>query len=634
MAASPFKPMPLGAAVERYGTPYPHSYAQELRQAPTQVIAVCEGDLVVDCLNLDWTAGDFGLDEEVFGYLVAGNLTVTGHITCEETDGGRSLAVLGDLHAGNIAVGGQLLYVRGSVVVNGIYCGSYNHGESIIDGDVSAQLLISDDYRFWIKGRLLAATATTGCDRFGLLEGRDIDEGYDCDADGADLGYGGARWLDGDLPVELALDDECIVDDDYPFVFEVLVEKIRSGETVLKADLDPHSPQVVAWRRADALYRAGRVAHFSDDNMRAAELFQQALSAGYSERRGRYMLGRCLYENDRYSDAIPHFTYCIEQDYRCAESLIRRASGLIMTRPQDNFDTVCAMARADCERIIEMGAAVAADDLAEAHNLLGYMLYLEGRRAEAIEPLGQALAIDDENHNANLNMARCLWLLDREAEAVPYADRAIASDPDGDLPYLIKGHCHFVLGDYEVARRSCERYLDSHPDHEQARIKLARCLVALNRTDDAYREACRLFESHPEQKTVNPDGFIAWSLWLSDRESEALPYAIRAAAASPAPGYHLMVKGCCHQAAGEIAAALADWQVYARFAPGDVGVWNLLGEASLGIGDLRTVQHCVARVLALDPENAIGRRLERECRERQTMWRRLLGWFRSLRRRA
>jgi hypothetical protein len=38
-------------------------------------------------------------------------------------------------------------------------------------------------------------------------------------------------------------------------------------------------------------------------------------------------------------------------------------------------------------------------------------------------------------------------------------------------------------------------------------------------------------------------------------------------------------------------------------------------------------------VLALDPESAIGRRLERECRKRQTPWRRLLSWFRSLRRR-
>jgi tetratricopeptide (TPR) repeat protein len=553
---------------------------------------------------------------------VTGNLTVTSHIICTGTDGGLGLVVLGNLCASNIAVGGQELYVRGNVAVTGVYCGSYNHGESIIDGDVSAGLLISDDYRFWIKGRLLAPTAATGCERIGLLESRDRDESIYFDDDVSGIGYGGARWVDGEVPISYALVEECIdSDDDSSFIYYALVDRIMAGEAVLKPDCDLGSPEVMVWRRANALYDAGQTAYYEDDDSeRAVELFKQALAAGFAEKQCRYMLGLCLYQEDQYGEAIPNFTYCIEHDYERLESLVKRASSRLLSLTGDDDDSAHAAAWADCEEAIKTPSFSDDDDhfLAEAHNLKGYSLYLQHKYAEAIDPLAKSLNIESANCNANANMAKSLWHLDREPEALSYADRAIAIDPDNDFLYYVKAQCHYKAGDYNDAHQSFERYLESEPNDEQALIYTARSLVAMNRLDDARRSVIRLFESHPEQKTVNPDGFMAWALWLADREGEALPYAMRSVEIHPAPGYHLLIKGGCHVALGQVNAALADWNAYAHFAPNDLVVWIMAAETYLDVGEMKFAEQCIAIALSIDPEHADVRQLEREFKERQS----------------
>ncbi|EPY13654.1 MULTISPECIES: hypothetical protein [Paenibacillus] len=45
--------------------------------------------------------------------------------------------VTGNLRAKNIAVGGQEIYVSGNLMIE--LCGSYNHGESIVQGDLTVK---------------------------------------------------------------------------------------------------------------------------------------------------------------------------------------------------------------------------------------------------------------------------------------------------------------------------------------------------------------------------------------------------------------------------------------------------------------------------------------------------------------
>jgi len=110
-----------------------------------EVLLLYEGNTVFD---------EMDLDAREFAVVIKGNLTVQGNITNSNTDGATSLIVLGNLHAQNIAVGGQTFHVRGNLTAEGILCGSYNHGDMYVGGDVKAQLILSDDYFFQFQGKV------------------------------------------------------------------------------------------------------------------------------------------------------------------------------------------------------------------------------------------------------------------------------------------------------------------------------------------------------------------------------------------------------------------------------------------------------------------------------------------------
>jgi hypothetical protein len=97
----------------------------------------------------DTTLDEIDLEYDAYaGIIVKGDLRVKGNIYNENTDGACSLIVFGNLHAKNMAVGGQLIYVKGDITVDEVLIGSYNHGSLYSYGDVSCPLIISDDYSF------------------------------------------------------------------------------------------------------------------------------------------------------------------------------------------------------------------------------------------------------------------------------------------------------------------------------------------------------------------------------------------------------------------------------------------------------------------------------------------------------
>ncbi|WP_028546467.1 hypothetical protein [Paenibacillus taiwanensis] len=116
------------------------------------LVAYYEGDLTLHALNLDWEQ-PFPQQKEVILLFIDGNFTVD-NLYNQETDGAIGLMVTGNLSAKNIAVGGQEIYVSGNLMVEEILCGSYNHGETIVKGDLSAAVLVQDDeYKFNVDGK-------------------------------------------------------------------------------------------------------------------------------------------------------------------------------------------------------------------------------------------------------------------------------------------------------------------------------------------------------------------------------------------------------------------------------------------------------------------------------------------------
>ncbi|MEW5824632.1 MAG: DUF4241 domain-containing protein [Pseudomonadota bacterium] len=610
LPGTPFTLVPAAALVDKYELDHLHGYATAVGDSP--LIAVHEGDLTLAELDLEYPE-ELSADQPV-GYVVAGNLHVTGNILNKDTDGAIGLVVLGDLHAGNIAVGGQVLYVRGNVTVDGVYCGSYNHGESMIDGDVTARLLLSDDYLFWIKGRVRGPTAGGDCDRFGLLEGRARDLDYDGRENG--LGYGGARWVTGDVPIPFAVVPECL-DEDTSFNFYALLERLRGGQPVIHPECVQDSPKLASWREASTLFQQAEAAYCDDENTRAAVLYEEAEAAGYPAPECRYTRALCHYEDDEVDAAIPLFDWCIDHDVHLEECLVKRASARMMQLNQDDDDVIdaeetYAAARADCERAIAAAAASGDNEyLDEAYNQLGYILYHGDHYEEALVPLARALELDEDNYNANSNMGKCLWHLDRNSEAILYLDKAIEADPDEDYPYLIKGHCLRELGQYEAAIPFYTPYLENHPDHVLARTNLVRCLIHLDRLTDAQAQAFELFERHPDHRLVNADGFMADELRDAERLEEALKHALISVRDNPEPGHHFYIKGLCQYDTGDIDGALATWEAYAEAAPEEMSVKFRIALAHAVLGHHEEALRWSRAILAIDPDNASIRRLHR-----------------------
>ncbi|WP_238187571.1 hypothetical protein [Paenibacillus sp. L3-i20] len=176
-----------------------------------QLAAYYEGDLTLPSLNLDWEE-HFPHHKEVIIIFIDGNFTV-GNLYNKETDGAIGLMVIGNLSAKNIAVGGQEIYVSGNMMIEEILCGSYNHGETIVKGDLNATVLVQDDqYKVKVDGTKSIACLVNVWEGDGILH---------------------------ELPVDIheVLIDEVFLDmeeEDVDFSFDTLVSVIKEGRSVIK----------------------------------------------------------------------------------------------------------------------------------------------------------------------------------------------------------------------------------------------------------------------------------------------------------------------------------------------------------------------------------------------------------------
>ena len=111
-------------------------------------IWIYDGDLELDSLNLDYIENEIN----PILILINGNFKVLNNIVNENTDNSINLMVFGNLEAKNIEVGGQEIYVKGNVKVEGVYNGCYNHEILKVKENVSAYVLINSDYTFDVEG--------------------------------------------------------------------------------------------------------------------------------------------------------------------------------------------------------------------------------------------------------------------------------------------------------------------------------------------------------------------------------------------------------------------------------------------------------------------------------------------------
>lgn len=137
--------LPASSWYRRHAEDFEHAY-----------VWVLEADATLGSLNLDEPGyGQAGPEAEADIVLAKGNLTVTGSIFNADTDGSAGLVVLGNLDAGNMIVGGQVIEVGGDLRVRDLFWGDYNHGLLTAAGRAEARFwLATEQYRYEVAGGL------------------------------------------------------------------------------------------------------------------------------------------------------------------------------------------------------------------------------------------------------------------------------------------------------------------------------------------------------------------------------------------------------------------------------------------------------------------------------------------------
>jgi Leucine-rich repeat (LRR) protein/predicted DNA-binding WGR domain protein len=110
-----------------------------------------EGDVTFDGV-LDMHKHCAAAENDIYGIIVQGNLTVNGVIYQPDMDHGQTLLVTGNLHAKSINKGGAEFYIKGNVTVEQTIYGYYNHGKLTVEGDTQAVAIFPDDHYFKFGG--------------------------------------------------------------------------------------------------------------------------------------------------------------------------------------------------------------------------------------------------------------------------------------------------------------------------------------------------------------------------------------------------------------------------------------------------------------------------------------------------
>ena len=139
-----------------------------------ELALLAPGDLQLDTLDLDdplapWREGEAG--HYIPFILVRGELQITRHIHCLETDGACGLIVSGNLTSTNVIVGGQEIRVGGDLRVSEMYWGDYNHGHLHVAGRTEAALLIQTDYSMELEGPIQCLRRI---DDIGAMDGDEL----------------------------------------------------------------------------------------------------------------------------------------------------------------------------------------------------------------------------------------------------------------------------------------------------------------------------------------------------------------------------------------------------------------------------------------------------------------------------
>jgi protein O-GlcNAc transferase len=340
-----------------------------------------------------------------------------------------------------------------------------------------------------------------------------------------------------------------------------------------------------------------------------------------------------------------------------AEKYLRRALELA---PQDSGLQIVwgkfllRQGRTDESRAaLEKAAALDPKSARPRLDLGDVYLFVLKQPQKAIETYQSALALEPENIDALISLARAQQAANQREAARASIERAIALAPANPLPLLVRAEFETQNGNSEQALADYDRAIAAVPQLAQPRLAKAAYLLRLGRTEAALAEYRKVLESepknvmalvsigvlqmqagHPQEAAqsfaaaVEADpqvprilNDIAWT--EVDRNGDldrALIMAREAVAAAPDVAAYRDTLGWVLRSRGELQAAAAELEKAAAKAERP-DILTHLATVHAELGARQAALEALRRALARDPAYRPALDLQRRLATAEPQWR-------------
>jgi len=184
----------------------------------------------------------------------------------------------------------------------------------------------------------------------------------------------------------------------------------------------------------------------------------------------------------------------------------------------------------------------------------------QGDTAQCEAALRQVLAVDPDNADAFMSLARLALAAGKKPEGIAELEKLLQRRPNDVQALQLVGMARAEMGDYTAAREMYEKVLAVQPNHPLAMNNLAELLAErLNRLEEAIPIAQKARQLQPDNPAIADT--LGWIEFRRGRYAEALALITEAAAKIgeiPEVQYHL---GMTHYMMGQEAPARAALQL-------------------------------------------------------------------------
>ncbi len=279
------------------------------------------------------------------------------------------------------------------------------------------------------------------------------------------------------------------------------------------------------------------------DDIRAEEVFREAIKANPAHARAHYNLGTLLFRKGRLEEAATSFTRALDSnpyygEARYNRALVRTAAGDLEGAEQDYREVTrsdrsetaakaysnLAILLARQDRIGEAVAALRANlrlrpgDLSSRFNL-AVILSRSGETEQAKQEYHRLLDLQPNHRNAALNLGALLMREEKWREARTIYDKAVLEHP-GDAALLYNsGLCHARLGDDKAAAEDFGKAIEVDPGYAEAHYNLGLALKREKQLNEAIEHFAEAVKLRPGEASYHYN--LALALSAGGREDEA-----------------------------------------------------------------------------------------------------------------